>query len=58
LFATQPVLEYDRSSHPFRKELISTPWVLLDGEIAVPDGPGLGIDIKMDVIEKYQSTNT
>ena len=57
LFATQPVLEYDRSSHPYRKELIKNPWELVNGEIAVPDGPGLGIEVRMDVIEKYQSTD-
>ena len=57
LYATQPVLEYDRSSHPYRKELITKPWELLDGEIIVPDGHGLGIEVRMDVIEKYQSTD-
>ncbi len=57
LYATQPVLEYDRSSHPYRKELITKPWELLDGEITVPDGHGLGIEVRMDVIEKYQSTD-
>ena len=40
LFATEPVLEYDRSSHPFRQELVHTPWSLTDGTVAVPDGPG------------------
>ena len=58
LFATQPMLEYDRSSHPYRKELISKPWELLNGEITVPDGPGLGIEVRMDVVEKYQSIDT
>jgi len=54
LFATEPVLEYDRSSHPFRQELVHTPWSLTDGTVAVPDGPGLGIEVKMETIEKYQ----
>lgn len=58
LFATQPVLEYDRSSHPYRSELIEEPWELRDGEITVPDGSGLGIEVRMDVIEKYLSTDT
>ena len=53
LFPTEPVLEYDRSSHPFRQELVSTPWVLSDGVVSVPDGPGLGIEVKMDTIEKF-----
>lgn len=55
LFATQPVLEYDRSSHPYRRDLIENPWQLSDGLITVPDGPGLGITVRMDTIERYQS---
>lgn len=55
LFAKEPVLEYDRSSHPFRQHLITTPWEMHDGMIAIPDGPGLGIEVRMDTVEKYQS---
>jgi len=54
LFATEPVLEYDRSSHPFRQELVQTPWSLTEGVVAVPNGPGLGIEVNMETIEKYQ----
>lgn len=53
LFAKQPLLEYDRSDHPFRQKLITNPWVLEEGMIAIPDGPGLGIDVDMDVVEEY-----
>ncbi len=55
LFAIEPLLEYDRSSHPFRRDLIENPWELCDGMIAVPDGHGLGIDVRMDTIERYRS---
>ena len=55
LFATQPLLEYDRSSHPYRRDLIEHPWELSDGKITVPDGHGLGIDVRMDTIERFQS---
>ncbi len=54
LYATQPILEYDRSSHPFRQDLVAAPWVLHEGMIKVPDGPGLGVDVRMDTIERYQ----
>ncbi len=54
LFATQPILEYDRSSHPFRRELINNPWELCNGLIEVPDAAGLGIDINMETIERFQ----
>ena len=55
LFPTEPILEYDRSSHPFRQDLVQTPWSLSDGVVVVPDGPGLGIEIRMDTIEKYRA---
>ena len=54
LFAKEPVLEYDRSSHPFRQQLISEPWEMTHGMIAIPDGPGLGIEVRMDTIKQYQ----
>jgi len=53
LFAAQPLLEYDRSSHPFRQQLISSPWSIKDGYIHIPDGPGLGIDVQMDTVTAY-----
>lgn len=55
LFAAEPVLEYDVSSHPFRLDLITEPWSMLDGRVAIPDKPGLGIEINMDTIEQYQT---
>ena len=54
LFAKEPILEYDRSSHPFRQELIGNPWELDDGMITVSDAPGLGIEVRMDTIERYR----
>ena len=34
-------------------ELTSTPVVARDGFVLVPDAPGLGLDISMDVVEKH-----
>ena len=53
LFPTEPILEYDRSDHPFRQKLIDAPWVMRDGIVNIPDGPGLGIKINMDVVDEY-----
>ena len=53
LFPTEPLLEYDRSEHPFRQQLIDTPWQVIDGLVAIPNGPGLGININMEVVEAY-----
>jgi D-galactarolactone cycloisomerase len=55
LFAAEPVLEYDVSSHPFRLDLIAEPWSMQDGRVAIPNKPGLGIEINMDTIEQYQT---
>lgn len=55
LFATEPILEYDCSCHPFRQHLITEPWALDDGLINIPQAPGLGIEVRMDAIEKYKT---
>ena len=55
LFAAEPLLEYDISSHPFRLDLIAEPWQMVNGRVAIPTKPGLGIDINMDAIERYKT---
>jgi D-galactarolactone cycloisomerase len=54
LYATEPVLEYDRSSHPFRQHLITEPILQKDGWVAIPGGPGLGVEIDRAVLEKHR----
>ncbi|NKB77933.1 MAG: mandelate racemase/muconate lactonizing enzyme family protein [Gammaproteobacteria bacterium] len=54
LFAKEPVLEYDRSDHPFRQHLVEQPWSVKEGMINLPKGPGLGIEVRMETVEKYQ----
>ncbi len=55
LFAAEPILEYDRSSHPFRRELITQPIDHRDGRVDIPTGPGLGIEIRRDTLARYRS---
>ena len=55
LYPRQPVLEYDQSSHPFRRELTTAPLEMREGHIAVPDKAGLGIEIRRDTIAKYKT---
>jgi D-galactarolactone cycloisomerase len=38
-------VEMDRTGNPFIDELLVTPLRIDDGELAVPEGPGLGIDV-------------
>jgi hypothetical protein len=54
LFAPEPVLEYDRSSHPFRQQLITRPLQMTDGWVEVPGGPGLGVEVDRSVLEAYR----
>jgi D-galactarolactone cycloisomerase len=55
LNATQPIFEYDQSSHPFRRELIHEPIEQNDGWIDIPVGPGLGVEVDRAVLEKYSA---
>lgn len=49
----EPLLEYDQSTHPFRQDLIFGAINMQAGRVAIPTGPGLGVDINRDVIERY-----
>lgn len=51
--AHQPLLEYDSTPHPFRQDLLADPIRVEDGIAYVPDGPGLGIEVRRDVLEKW-----
>lgn len=55
LFPAEPMLEYDRSNHPFRQKLIQAPWSIQNGIITVPDGPGLGIEVQMETVNEFKS---
>lgn len=54
LFAVEPILEYDRSVHPFRRQLITEPIEVADGRVAIPTRPGLGIEIDRAVLQRYR----
>lgn len=55
LFAAEPVLEYDRSSHPFRRALITQPIEQVDGWVTIPDGPGLGVEVDREILDQYRT---
>lgn len=48
------MLEFDQSDHPFRLDLINNQILVKDGYIYVPDRPGIGVDVNMDILEKYK----
>ena len=55
LFHAEPLFEYDQSDHPFRQELIADPWQMSAGIIRIEDKPGLGIDVNLDVVDRYRT---
>ncbi len=53
LFAREPMLEFDTSSHPFREQLTDAPLRHKEGWVEVPRRPGLGIEVSRDAVAKY-----
>ena len=52
--AREPYIEFDRTHNPFRQAILSQPIEHDKGYLDVPTGAGLGIDINMQELEKYQ----
>lgn len=53
IFQNEPMIEYDRNFNPLRDELLMNNIRIEDGKVKVPDGPGLGVDVDMDILKKY-----
>ncbi|WP_205684036.1 mandelate racemase/muconate lactonizing enzyme family protein [Cryobacterium aureum] len=49
----EPIIEFDRTRNPLRDDLLSQSFVLQNGYIEVPAGPGLGVEVDMDVLERH-----
>lgn len=49
----EPMLEYDRSSHPFREDLIGGAVSTVNGKVPVPQGSGIGVEVDRAVLERY-----
>lgn len=50
----EPVIEFDRKHNPLRDDLLEEPFRLIDGRLAVPDRPGLGVRVRDDVLAIYK----
>ena len=48
------MLEYDMSDNELRTKLLKVPLKLEDGHVLLPEGPGLGIELDMDAVERYR----
>ena len=49
----EPVMEFDRKPNPLRDELLEENFVLENGAVRVPAGPGLGVTIDEAVLRRY-----
>jgi D-galactarolactone cycloisomerase len=50
----EPMLEFDRSEHPFRQAIVTAPIEHKNGVVTIPDGPGLGIEIDRAELERFK----
>ena len=53
----EPMLEFDRTEHPIRAALLTRPIEHQDGRVAVPQGPGLGIEIDRAALDRFRMTS-
>ncbi|HEX3953487.1 MAG TPA: mandelate racemase/muconate lactonizing enzyme family protein [Stellaceae bacterium] len=53
LHALEPLLEFDRSEHPIRMAVLHEPIEQRNGWVAIPQGPGLGIDIDRAALARF-----
>ncbi|MHB0775382.1 mandelate racemase/muconate lactonizing enzyme family protein [Halomonas sp. WWR20] len=54
----EPILEFDRTHNPFRQAVVKTPLEHDGGVVAIPDGPGLGIEIDRDALRQHALKET
>jgi D-galactarolactone cycloisomerase len=49
-----PMLEFDTYENPFRDQIITQPFAIDEqGYVAVPTGPGLGVEVREDLVKKF-----
>lgn len=49
----EPIMEFDRTHNPFRQAIVTRPIEHERGVVAIPDGPGLGIEIDRAALAKF-----
>lgn len=50
-----PVIEFDRKHNPLRDDLLEARLTLENGAIVIPDGPGLGVTVRDEIVAQYSS---
>ncbi|WP_347558215.1 mandelate racemase/muconate lactonizing enzyme family protein [Robbsia sp. KACC 23696] len=56
LSSQAPILELDQTEHPIRHAILTQPLVHTRGGLAIPAGPGLGIDINRDALDAFRAS--
>jgi len=47
-------VEFNTSQVPLSLAMVKEPRQLVDGHVAVPNGPGLGVEVNEDTLSKYR----
>jgi len=50
----EPIMEFDRTENPFRQAVLKTPIEAVNGVVAIPDAPGLGIEIDRGALSEFK----
>ena len=53
-YMQEPVMEFDRTPSAIRQELCAVPFDQEDSFVRVPTGPGLGIEVDEEVVERLK----
>ncbi len=48
------LIEYDVGDNPLRDELLTRPLAPVNGRLAVPEGPGLGIELDPEAVKRFR----
>jgi L-alanine-DL-glutamate epimerase-like enolase superfamily enzyme len=48
------ILEYSLGFNPMLHDLVEESFPVIDGRIAIPDRPGLGVTIRKEFVQKYR----
>jgi D-galactarolactone cycloisomerase len=51
----EPMLELDRSEHPFRQAVLASPLEHEGGLVRIPQGPGLGVEVDRTAIARFKA---
>lgn len=54
-FVAEPMLEFDRSTHPFRDAVIKEKIGMEKGVVRVPMGPGIGVEVNEDAVREFEA---